>query len=86
MPTILELFPCSKIAPLHQARSRRESAMSAPADRELHYFLLLSHAEQRVSIQRLEASGFSDYAIAGATRLSVEMIRAILGERPRVGE
>lgn len=52
------------------------------ADRELHHFLMLSHDEQRAAIQRLAASGMSDYVIAAATRLSVEMVRTILGEQP----
>jgi hypothetical protein len=46
------------------------------------YFLFLSHDEQRAAIQRLAQSGMSDHTIAAATMLSVEMIRAILGERP----
>lgn len=55
--------------------------MSAGRDREMHYFLLLSHDEQRDAIQRLAAGGMSDYTIAAATSLSVEMVRNILGER-----
>lgn len=48
------------------------------------YFLMLTHAEQRFAIQRMAASGMSDHTIAAATMLSVEMIRAILGERANV--
>jgi hypothetical protein len=50
------------------------------ADRHMHYFLLLSHDEQRAAIQRMAASGLSDYTIASATRLAVEMVRRILSE------
>jgi hypothetical protein len=45
------------------------------------YFLLLTPDEQAAAIRRLAASGLSDHVIASATRLSVEMIRTILGER-----
>jgi hypothetical protein len=48
--------------------------------RHMHYFALLTRDEQHSAIQRLAASGMSEYGIAAATRLSVEMIRAILGE------
>lgn len=47
----------------------------------MHYFQLLSHDDQRAAIHKLANSGMSDYTIAAATKLSVEMIRAILGER-----
>ncbi|HEY0941901.1 MAG TPA: hypothetical protein VGE08_17545 [Steroidobacter sp.] len=50
------------------------------ASRELHYFLLLPRAQQIEAIRRLHASGMSDYSIATATRLSVEMIRRLLAE------
>lgn len=50
-------------------------------DKRMSYFALLSHDEQRAAIQRMAASGMSDHTIAAATMLSVEMIRAILGDR-----
>lgn len=50
------------------------------ADRRMDYFLLLTHEEQRVAIQRMAAGGMSDYTIASATRLAVEMVRRILSE------
>lgn len=50
-------------------------------ERELCQFLLLDHEQQRQAMQRLAASGLSDYGIAAATSLSVEMVRAVLGER-----
>lgn len=49
---------------------------------KMGYFLMLSHDEQRAAIQRMAASGLSAYTISAATMLSVEMIRAIIGERP----
>jgi DNA-binding CsgD family transcriptional regulator len=56
--------------------------MSAhPRERELQHFMLLDREEQRAAIHRLSAAGMSDYTIAAATMLSVEMIRAILGAR-----
>jgi hypothetical protein len=56
--------------------------MSAnPDDRRMHYFAMLTRDEQAQAIHRLSGSGMSDHAIAGATQLSVEMIRAILGEQ-----
>jgi DNA-binding CsgD family transcriptional regulator len=51
----------------------------------MHYFQLLSHDEQRAAIHRLANSGMSDYTIAAATGLSVEMVRVILGERTAAG-
>ena len=48
---------------------------------DLHYFAMLTHDEQRAAIQRMAAQGMSDQTIAAATKLSVEMIRAIIGER-----
>jgi hypothetical protein len=55
--------------------------MSAhPREREMRHFELLDRDEQRAAIQRLAISGMSDHAIAAATMLSVEMVRAILGE------
>lgn len=51
------------------------------ANRELHYFLLLSRDQQLEAIRRLHALGWSDYGIASATRLSVEQIRRLLGEQ-----
>jgi ABC-type phosphate/phosphonate transport system ATPase subunit len=52
------------------------------ADAHMNYFVMLSREEQHEAIHRLANSGMSDYAIAAATRLSVEMIRVILGEKP----
>ena len=49
--------------------------------RELHHFLLLTREEQHAAIRRLASAGMNEYSIAAATRLSVEMIRRILGER-----
>jgi hypothetical protein len=48
-------------------------------DRRMDYFQMLTRDEQRVAIRRMAASGQSEFTIAAATRLSVEMIRKILG-------
>jgi hypothetical protein len=48
-------------------------------DRRMDYFQMLSHEDQRAAIRRMADSGLSEYTIAAATRLSVEMIRQILG-------
>jgi hypothetical protein len=50
------------------------------APRELVYFLMLTPVEQAAAIQRMSNQGWTDYGIAGATRLSVEQVRRILGE------
>lgn len=55
-----------------------------PRAREMRHFELLDRDEQRSAIQRLATSGMSDHTIAAATMLSVEMVRAILGERQAV--
>ncbi len=51
--------------------------MSIPG--ELLYFLLLSPEAQARAICDIAADGWSDYGIAGATRLSVEQVRKIRG-------
>jgi hypothetical protein len=51
------------------------------ADKPAGYFLLLTREEQVEAIRRMAASGMTDHTIAAATMLSVEQIRAILGER-----
>jgi hypothetical protein len=48
---------------------------------ELRYFMMLSQSEQCAAIRRMAAIGMSDYTIASATRLSVEQIRQIIGDR-----
>lgn len=56
--------------------------MSALLDRRARAeFDKLTREEVAEAIADMAALGFSDDAIAHATRLSVEMIRAILGER-----
>jgi hypothetical protein len=46
---------------------------------ELANFLRLTRAEQAAVIRQLAAAGMSDWALAHASRLSVEQIRRILG-------
>jgi hypothetical protein len=46
----------------------------------MHYFALLTEAEQHAAIKRLANSGMADTTIAAATMLSVEMVRQILGQ------
>ncbi len=50
-------------------------------ERELRHFMLLDENERRRAIHRLADSGFSDYAIASASALSVEMVRKVLADR-----
>lgn len=57
--------------------------LSVTVDAHMIYFALLSRDEQHAAIHRLAASGMGDYGIAAATRLSVEMVRTILGETSR---
>lgn len=52
-----------------------------PTGQEMHHFLLLTPDEQRSAILRLADSGYSDAMIAAATRLAVEQVRAIVGDR-----
>ena len=52
--------------------------------RELHHFLLLTVTEQAEAIKRMAASGWSEYTIAAASRLSVEQVRRVLAERAEV--
>lgn len=49
------------------------------------WFATLSHAERREAIQRLSGDGMSDHDISAATKLSVEQIRQILGQRSQCG-
>jgi hypothetical protein len=53
--------------------------MSAESQKML-YFAMLTRTEQAQAIHRLAQSGVSDYGIAAASGLSVEMVRKILGE------
>ncbi len=58
--------------------------MTAPIphrEREMRHFMLLSADEQRAAIAKLAAAGMSDYGIAAASGLAVEMIRKIIGEQ-----
>ena len=50
----------------------------------MNYFNMLTRDEQSLAIRRLSASRMSDYEIAAATALSVEMVRQILGEQRTV--
>jgi hypothetical protein len=51
--------------------------MSA-VDPGMQNFLSLGHADQMAAIKQLAALGMGEYAIAAATRLSVEQVRGIL--------
>jgi hypothetical protein len=51
--------------------------------RRLLWWNTLSHQEQIGAIQRLAAQGISEPDLASATRLSIEMIRKILGQHPQ---
>ena len=54
--------------------------MSADKAARLHFYAL-SRDEKRQAICLLAETGYSDYLIATATKLSVEMIRQILVKR-----
>jgi hypothetical protein len=54
--------------------------MSERDDNRMNHFLLLTPEEQASAICRLSRSGMSDHGISSATRLSVEMVRKIIGE------
>lgn len=41
-----------------------------------------THDEMRVAVREMAARGMSNHTIAAATRLSVEQVRRLLGERP----
>ena len=45
------------------------------------HFDALSRDEKIKAIYRMSVTGFADYSIATATKLSVEMVRAILAKR-----
>jgi hypothetical protein len=47
-------------------------------DPGMRNFLALDHADQAAAIKQLATAGMGDYAIAAATRLSVEEVRRIL--------
>lgn len=49
-------------------------------------FARLSADEQAAAIRRMARDGYGDYALAAATRLSVEQIRAALGAPKTVPE
>jgi hypothetical protein len=55
--------------------------MSASHDKKMLYFAMLTREEQVAAIKRLVSSGMSDYGVAAACGLSVEMIRSIIGQR-----
>ena len=54
--------------------------------REMRNFVTLTRAEQAQAIRGLARAGMSDYGIAAATQLSVEMIRNILGQHRTADE
>jgi hypothetical protein len=54
--------------------------MSAVVGPGMRNFLALGHADQIAAIKQLATSGMGEYAIAAATRLSVEEVRRILRE------
>jgi len=56
--------------------------MSAAPPRELMHFEQLDREAQERAIRRLAQEGMSEYSIAAATRLSVEMIRRVLTDSP----
>ena len=53
--------------------------MSVKIDPGMRNFVALGHADQIVAIKHLAHQGMSPYAIAAATRLSVEEVKRIMG-------
>ena len=45
------------------------------------HFVVLSRDEKNQAIGRMADTGYSDYSIAAATKLNVEMVRHILAMR-----
>ena len=45
------------------------------------HFVVLAPDEKNQAICRMADIGYSDYSIAAATKLNVEMVRHILGKR-----
>lgn len=66
----------------HPGRWLCESCASPTADipAERRYFDALDVTGRESAIRGLAASGASDYAIAAATRLSVEQVRRVLAD------
>jgi hypothetical protein len=60
------------------AADSTRSGASVTQPPELLHFTLLSLEDQANAIRQLSAEGLSDFTIATATKLSVEMIRGIL--------
>jgi DNA-binding NarL/FixJ family response regulator len=50
--------------------------------KRMEQFHTLSREQQAQAIRQLASSGMTDHGIAAACRLSVEMVRAILSQRP----
>jgi hypothetical protein len=55
--------------------------MIAVEQRRMAEFRALDRDAQRHAIKRMAADGYTEYGIASATKLAVEQIRQILGER-----
>lgn len=58
--------------------------MSAVIDPGMRNFMTLEHSEQITAIKQLAALEIGEYAIAAATRLSVEEVRRIIRETAQV--
>lgn len=56
----------------------RKQHAGSDADRMQH-FAELTREEQADVVRRMAADGVSEYSIASATKLSVEMVRTIIG-------
>jgi hypothetical protein len=66
----------------HPGRWLCESCAAPTADipAERRYFEALDISGRKTAIRGLAAAGSSDYAIAAATRLSVEQVRRVLAD------
>ncbi len=67
----------------HPGRWLCESCAAPTVDipAERRYFEVLDVAGRETAIRGLAAAGASDYAIAAATKLSVEQVRRVLADR-----
>jgi hypothetical protein len=58
-----------------------DQAANLPVDTRLQHFACLGRIQQEQAIRRLAAAGYHDCTIAAATKLSVEMVRRVIGVR-----
>lgn len=52
-----------------------------PGDSRLLYFTLMTRTEQEATIVKMFNSGWTELGISAATKLSIEQIRRVIGQR-----